>query len=103
MRKIEVRPGNRVLVRIQGHDAFREHGDPVPVSVDSINRNLGIYSTDTLDVTPDLAVTASEIECSDPATPCLLPTNLAGDPHAYDVQADRALAVLRLDQQPAES
>ena len=24
--------------------------------------------------------TASEIECSDPATPCLLPTNLAGDP-----------------------
>jgi iron complex outermembrane receptor protein len=24
--------------------------------------------------------TASEIECSDPSTPCLLPTNLAGDP-----------------------
>jgi iron complex outermembrane receptor protein len=24
--------------------------------------------------------TASEIECSNPATPCLLPTNLAGDP-----------------------
>ena len=24
--------------------------------------------------------TASEIECSDPLTPCLLPTNLAGDP-----------------------
>jgi iron complex outermembrane receptor protein len=113
------------------------NGDPVPVSVDSINKNLGVYLSDTLNVTPDLAVTvsgryniahvdladrlgtnldgdnrfvhfnpaagatykvlptmtlygglsqntrtptASEIECSNPATPCLLPTNLAGDP-----------------------
>jgi iron complex outermembrane receptor protein len=110
----------------------------VPVSVDSVNKNLGLYLTDTFNVTPDLAVTASgryniahvnladqlgtnlngynrfvhfnpaigatykvlptmtlyggfsqntrtptasEIECSNPAaTPCLLPTNLAGDP-----------------------
>ncbi len=113
------------------------NGDPTPVSVDSINRDLGIYLADTFNVTPDLAVTASgrynishidladqlgenlsgnnrfvhfnpaigatfkvlptmtlygglsennrtptasEIECSDPLTPCLLPTNLAGDP-----------------------
>jgi iron complex outermembrane receptor protein len=113
------------------------NGDPVPVSVDSVNRNLGAYLTDTLNVTPALAVTASgryniahvdltdqlgtnldgtnrfvhfnpalgatykllptmtvyggwsentrtptasEIECSNPLTPCLLPTNLAGDP-----------------------
>jgi iron complex outermembrane receptor protein len=113
------------------------NGDPVPVSVDSINKNLGAYLTDTFNVTPELAVTASgrynithvdladqlgtdlngnnrfvhfnpaigatykvlptmtlygglsqntrtptasEIECSNPLTPCLLPTNLAGDP-----------------------
>lgn len=113
------------------------NGDPVPVSVDSVNQNFGAYLTDTFNVTPDLAVTASgryniadinltdqlgtnltgdnryvhfnpaigatykilptmtlyggwstnnrtptasEIECSDPLTPCLLPTNLAGDP-----------------------
>jgi iron complex outermembrane receptor protein len=105
--------------------------------VDSVNKNIGIFLTDTFNVTPDLAVTASgryniahvdlydqlgqnlngynrfvhfnpsigatykilptmtayggfsvnnrtptasEIECSDPLTPCLLPTNLAGDP-----------------------
>jgi iron complex outermembrane receptor protein len=113
------------------------NGDPTPVSVDSINKNLGMYLTDTFNVLPDLAVTASgryniahidlgdqlgtnldgnnrfvhfnpaigatykvspavtlyagwsqntrtptasEIECSNPSTPCLLPTNLAGDP-----------------------
>ncbi len=113
------------------------NGDPVPVSVDSINKDLGAYLTDTFDVTPDVAVTASgrysvahielqdqlgnnlsggsryvhfnpalgatykiyptvtlygglsqntrtptasEIECSNPLRPCLLPTNLAGDP-----------------------
>jgi iron complex outermembrane receptor protein len=107
------------------------------VSVDSVNKNLGLYLTDTFDVTPDLSMTASgrynithinladqlgsnldgynrfvhfnpaigatykilptmtlygglsqntrtptasEIECSNPLTPCLLPTNLAGDP-----------------------
>ena len=113
------------------------NGDPVPVSVDSVNKNLGGYFTDTFSVIPGLDVTASarynvthidltdqlgtnlsgsnrfshfnpaigatykvlpkmtiyggfstntrtptasEIECSDPLTPCLLPTNLAGDP-----------------------
>jgi iron complex outermembrane receptor protein len=113
------------------------NGEPTPVSVDSINKNLGIYLTDTYNVLPEFAVTASgryniahidladqlgtnldgnnrfvhfnpaigatykvlptvtlyggwsqntrtptasEIECSNPLTPCLLPTNLAGDP-----------------------
>ncbi len=113
------------------------NGDPEPVSVDSVNKNVGLYVADTLSVTPGLALTASgrynithidladqqgtnltgfnrfvhfnpsvgatykllpamtlyggfsintrtptasEIECSDPLTPCLLPTNLAGDP-----------------------
>lgn len=35
------------------------NGDATPVSVDSVNKNIGFYVTDTLDVTPDLAVTAS--------------------------------------------
>jgi iron complex outermembrane recepter protein len=35
------------------------NGDPTPVSVDSVTENLGTYTTDTLNVTPDLAVTAS--------------------------------------------
>jgi len=113
------------------------NGDPVPVSVDSVNKNLGFYLTDTFDVSQRLSITASgrynisnidlfdqegtnldgfnrfvhfnpaigatykvlpfmtvyggiatntrtptasEIECSNPLTPCLLPTNLAGDP-----------------------
>ena len=108
-----------------------------PVNLKGLNRNLGAYFTDTLDVTPAFALTASgrynnaavdiqdlrgtaltgdnrythfnpaiggtyalsptmtayagyaqntrtptasEIECSNPLTPCLLPSNLAGDP-----------------------
>ena len=134
----------------ENSDAAAINGDPTPVSVDSVNKNIGLYLTDTFNVTPELAVTASgryniahvdlydqlgtaldgynrfvhfnpslgatykllptmtlyggvsvntrtptasEIECSDPATPCLLPTNLAGDPpnlrqvisHTYEV------------------
>ncbi len=117
--------------------AAADFGDPVPVSVDSVNKSLGVYLSDTFNLSQDLAVTASgrynisnidlfdqlgtnldgynrfvhfnpaigatykvqpsmtlyggladntrtptasEIECSDPLTPCLLPTNLAGDP-----------------------
>src|ERR1700690_214344 len=108
-----------------------------PVGLQGFNRNVGLYLTDTLDLTPALALTASarynsatidlqdqlgtnltgtnrythfnpaiggtykllptvtayagiaqnartptasEIECSNPAQPCLLPSNLAGDP-----------------------
>jgi iron complex outermembrane recepter protein len=35
------------------------NGDPVPVSVDSVNKNLGVYFTDTFDITSALNVTAS--------------------------------------------
>jgi iron complex outermembrane recepter protein len=132
-----VLPSNLIVDAPENSPGAIANGDPTPVSVDSINKNLGIYLTDTLSVTPDLAVTASgryniarvdladqlgenltgnnrfvhfnpaigatykvlpamtlyggisqntrtptasEIECSNPLTPCLLPTNLAGDP-----------------------
>ena len=132
-----VLPSNLIVDTPENSAAAAANGDPVPISVDSINKNLGLYVTDTYNATADLAVTASgryniahvdladqlgtnlngnnrfvhfnpaigatyrivptvtgyggfstntrtptasEIECSNPATPCLLPTNLAGDP-----------------------
>jgi len=132
-----VLPSNLIVDTPENSAAAAANGDPVPISVDSVNKNLGGYFTDTFNATPDLAVTASgryniahvdladqlgttlngsnrfvhfnpamgatykivptltvyggfsennrtptasEIECSNPATPCLLPTNLAGDP-----------------------
>jgi iron complex outermembrane receptor protein len=132
-----VLPSNLIVDTPEDSPGATANGDPVPVSVDSINKNLGAYLTDTFNVLPDLAVTAggrynishvdladqlgtnlngnnrfvhfnpavgatykllptvtvygglaqntrtptaSEIECSNPSTPCLLPTNLAGDP-----------------------
>jgi len=135
--RLIVLPSNLIVNTPENSDAAINNGDPTPISVDSINKNIGAYLTDTFNVTPDLAVTASgryniahidladqlgtnlngnnrfvhfnpsvgatykilptmtlygglsvnnrtptasEIECSNPATPCLLPTNLAGDP-----------------------
>jgi iron complex outermembrane receptor protein len=132
-----VLPSNLTVGTPENSPAAIANGDPVPVNVDSINKDLGAYLTDTFNVTPDVAVTASgrygvahielqdqlgnnlsganryvhfnpaigatykiyptvtlyggisqntrtptasEIECSNPFTPCLLPTNLAGDP-----------------------
>jgi iron complex outermembrane recepter protein len=132
-----VLPSNLIVNTPENSPAAIANGDPVPVSVDSVNKNLAGYLTDTFNVLPDLAVTASgryniahinlvdqlgtnldgfnrfvhfnpalgatykvlptmtlyggfsentrtptasEIECSNPLTPCLLPTNLAGDP-----------------------
>jgi iron complex outermembrane recepter protein len=132
-----VLPSNLIVDTPENSPGAIANGDPTPVSVDSVNKNLGFYLTDTFNVTPDLAVTASgryniahinladqlgtnltgynrfvhfnpaigatykvlatvtaygglsqntrtptasEIECSNPLTPCLLPTNLAGDP-----------------------
>jgi iron complex outermembrane receptor protein len=132
-----VLPSNLIVDTPENSPGAIANGDPVPVSVDSINKNLGAYLTDTFNVTSDFAVTASgryniahvdladqlgtnlngnnrfvhfnpalgatykvlptmtlygglsqntrtptasEIECSNPLTPCLLPTNLAGDP-----------------------
>jgi iron complex outermembrane recepter protein len=132
-----VLPSNLIVDTPEDSPGAIANGDPVPVSVNSINKNLGAFLTDTFNVTSELAVTASgrynithvdladqlgtnlngnnrfvhfnpaigatfkalptmtlygglsqntrtptasEIECSDPLTPCLLPTNLAGDP-----------------------
>jgi iron complex outermembrane recepter protein len=132
-----VEPSDLIVYTPENSAAAVDNGDPTPVSVDSINKNVGAYVTDALDLTPDLTVTASgrynvahieladqlgtnltgtsrfvhfnpaigatyrlspaatlyggvatntrtptasEIECSNPLTPCLLPTNLAGDP-----------------------
>jgi iron complex outermembrane recepter protein len=132
-----VLPSDLIVDTPENSPAAIANGDPTPISVDSINKNLGLYVADTFNVTPELAVTASgryniahidladqlganldgnnrfvhfnpaigatykvlpqmtvyggvsentrtptasEIECSNPLTPCLLPTNLAGDP-----------------------
>jgi len=132
-----VLPSTLIVDTPENSPAANANGDPVPVSVDSVNKNLGAFLTDTFNFTRDFAVTASgrynvahvdladqlgtdlsghnrfvhfnpalgatyrvlptvtlyggiskntrtptasEIECSNPATPCLLPTNLAGDP-----------------------
>jgi len=145
-----VEPSDLLVFTPEDSDAAINNGDPVPVSVDSTNKSVGIYVSDTFNVTDYLALTASgrynisninlydqlgtnldgynrfvhfnpafgatykllptmtlyaglanntrtptasEIECSDPLTPCLLPTNLAGDPpnlkqvvsHTYEV------------------
>jgi len=135
--QLVVLPSGLIVNTAQNSDAAVANGDPVPVSVASVNKSLGAFLTDTFSVTSALAVTASaryniahvdladqlgtnlnganrfvhfnpaigatykirpgvtlygglstntrtptasEIECSDPAMPCLLPTNLAGDP-----------------------
>jgi iron complex outermembrane recepter protein len=132
-----VLPSPYIVYTPENSEAAANNGDPVPVSVDSVNKSLGAFLTDTFNVTRELAVTASgrynishidladqlgdnlsghnrfvhfnpaigatykvlpnvtvyggwsqntrtptasEIECSNPLTPCLLPTNLAGDP-----------------------
>lgn len=132
-----VLPSNLDVATPENSAAALANGDPIPISVDSLNKNLGLYLTDTFNATPGIALTASgryniahtdlkdqlggnlsgnnrfvhfnpalgatydvvptmtlyggfsentrtptasEIECSNPLTPCLLPTNLAGDP-----------------------
>ena len=132
-----VLPSDLIVNTPQNSPGAVANGDPTPVSVDSVNKNVGAYLTDTFDATSKLSVTASgrynvthvdladqlgtslngsnryahfnpavgatyrispmatlyggisintrtptasEIECSNPATPCLLPTSLAGDP-----------------------
>ncbi len=132
-----VEPSDLIVDTPENSPAAIANGDPVPVSVDSVNKDLGAYLTDTFQATDALAITAggrynvaninlvdqlgdnltgwnrfvhfnpsigatykllpsmtlyggysintrtptaSEIECSNPLTPCLLPTNLAGDP-----------------------
>jgi iron complex outermembrane recepter protein len=132
-----VLPSPYIVYTPENSAAAQNFGDATPVSVDSVNKNIGAFLTDTFNVTQELAVTASgryniahvnladqlgdnldgynrfvhfnpsigatykilpevtlyggwsqntrtptasEIECSSPTAPCLLPTNLAGDP-----------------------
>ena len=132
-----VLPSDLIVDTPENSQAAIDNGDPVPVSVDSLNKSFGGYFTDTFQATRVLAITAggrynvanvdltdqlgsnltgwnrfvhfnpsigatykllpsmtlyggysintrtptaSEIECSNPLTPCLLPTDLAGDP-----------------------
>ena len=132
-----VQPSSLIVDTPENSPAAIANGDSVPVSVDSVNQNIGAYLSDCLDIIRGLSVTASaryniahidltdqlgtnldgrnrfvhfnpalgatykvlptatfyggvstntrtptasEIECSNPLTPCLLPTNLAGDP-----------------------
>jgi iron complex outermembrane recepter protein len=132
-----VSPSNLIVYTPENSDAANNFGEAVPISVQSINKAIGAFVTDTFNVTPDFSVTASgryniahidledqlgsnltgnsrfihlnpaiggtykilpiltvyggisqntrtptasEIECSNPLQPCLLPTNLAGDP-----------------------
>lgn len=132
-----VLPSDLIVDTAENSPGAIANGDPIPVSVDSIDRSLAAYLTDTLDVAPGFSLTASaryevthvaladqlgtnlnggnryahfnpaggatykltssatlyggmstnartptasEIECSNPSAPCLLPTNLAGDP-----------------------
>jgi iron complex outermembrane receptor protein len=135
--QLVVLPSNLIVDTPENSAAAIANADPVPVSVDSVNKNLGFYLTDTFSITQAFALTASgrynianidlqdqvgtnlsgynrfvhfnpavgatykvlpavtlyggisqntrtptasEIECSNPLAPCLLPTNLAGDP-----------------------
>ena len=135
--QLVVLPSNLIVDTPEHSAGAIANGDATPVSVDSINENLGGFVTDTFNLSSRLAVTASgrynlshvdladqrgsdlsgsnryvhfnpaigatdairpdltlyggwsvnnrtptpsEIECSDPAAPCVLPSNLSGDP-----------------------
>ena len=54
-----VLPSDLVVDSPENSPGALANGDPVPVSVDSINKSLGMYVTDTFNVTQALAVTAS--------------------------------------------
>jgi iron complex outermembrane receptor protein len=54
-----VEPSNLIVYTPEDSPAAINNGDPTPVSADSVNKNSSGYLTDTFNVTPDLAVTAS--------------------------------------------
>ncbi len=135
--QLVVQPSNLVVVTPETSPGALANGDATPVSVDSIIENLGVFFTDTFNLSSRLAVTGSgrynlahvdladqlgsnlsgdnryvhfnpaigatyelrrdvtlyggwsvnnrtptpsEIECSDPSAPCVLPSSLSGDP-----------------------
>ena len=132
-----VLPSDLIVDTPENSPGALANGDATPVSVDSVNENLGVFFTDTFNVSSRLAVTASgrynlshvdladqrgsdlsgnnryvhfnpaigatydirrnltlyggwsvnnrtptpsEIECSDPSAPCVLPSSLSADP-----------------------
>lgn len=61
---------------LSGHNRF-SHLNPAAGLSHKLLPNLTIYAGYSVN---NRAPTASEIECSSPTTPCLLPSSLAGDP-----------------------
>ncbi|HUA24431.1 MAG TPA: TonB-dependent receptor, partial [Steroidobacteraceae bacterium] len=55
-----VEPSDLLVDTPENSAAAVANGDPVPVSVDSVNKSFGAYFTDTLQATNQLAITASE-------------------------------------------
>ena len=75
-----VLPSNLIVDTPENSAAANANGDPTPVSVDSVTQNIGVYATDTLNVTPDIAVTASgRYNIADINLRDQLGTNLNGD------------------------
>lgn len=57
--QLTVLPSSLYVVTAENSPGALANGDAVPVHVDSVNKNLGGYATDTFNVTQRLAVTAS--------------------------------------------
>jgi iron complex outermembrane receptor protein len=54
-----VLPSKLLVDTPEDSDGAANNGDPEPVSVDSVNKSLGFYVSDTFNVTQQLAITAS--------------------------------------------
>jgi iron complex outermembrane recepter protein len=54
-----VLPSNLIVYTPENSEGAINNGDPTPVSVDSVAQTLSAYLTDTLNLTPNFAVTAS--------------------------------------------
>ena len=61
---------------LNGNNRFT-HFDPSAGATYKVMRALTVYGSYSIN---NRAPTASELECANPAAPCLLPTNLASDP-----------------------
>jgi len=57
--QLVVMPSNLIVYTPENSPGAIANGDPTPVNAVSVTQNLGAYFTDTLNVTPDLAVTGS--------------------------------------------
>ena len=71
---------------LNGKNRFT-HFDPSAGATYKVMRALTVYGSYSIN---NRAPTASELECANPAAPCLLPTNLASDPPLKQVVAKTA-------------